>query len=139
MVVGLIMFDEPKTSRYGGETAAPVFKNIAERYYCLPGQILERYAGNENPPATNAEYASANLETHFAEVIKTTMPYYNLENRPEVLPDFKGLTVKQALKLASMIGIDCEIDGSGIVVNQTPAMGTEFNEDGMIKLRCDSK
>lgn len=140
MVVGIIIFDSPKTSRYGGETAVPVFRNIAERYYCLPQMMAERYVeGNVIESEPNAEYASVEYIEEYEEVIEKIKPYYDLNHMPDKVPDFKGLTVRQAIKLASLVGVEFRIEGSGIVKSQSPQAGAAIADMKMLNLRCKNK
>ncbi len=141
MVVGIIMFDEPKNSRYGGETAAPVFRSIAERYYSLPEFMAGRYVDNTNyvEPEPNASYASAGQTDEYARVMETIEPYHELNEKPDEMPNFKGLTVRQAIRLASMVGVEFKIEGSGIVESQSPRAGAKLDDIKILNLRCDVK
>jgi len=138
MVVGFILFDEPKTSRYGGETSAPVFKRIAERYYCLPQQLLESYALENGELSRPGNFIKENSEQGIAGLLKNTSVFYEDFGDENLIPDFKGLTIKQALSLASKKGIECEIKGSGVVENQAPSAGKLIKPDLIIQLRCNS-
>ncbi len=40
------------------------------------------------------------------------------------LPDFRGLSAREALKVLTKVGLTARINGSGIVVTQKPAAGT---------------
>jgi len=135
MIVGIVLFDEPKNSRYGGETAAPVFRNIAERYYCLPQFMVERILSTDQYADNIIEMTSDDLKSEFALMIETSARYYNDADNEGQIPDFKGLTIKQALILAAMKGIECEFDGSGLVYSQTPAAGKKYIDGEILKLR----
>ncbi len=140
MVVGIIIFDDPKTSRYGGETAAPTFKNIAERYYSLPIILREQIVNNNRPELEpNAEFAAADDQKEYDELISKIKPYYDLNNKPDRIPDFKGLTIRQAVRLASLAGMECNFEGSGVVKDQSPRAGSEIDDIKMISLRCENK
>jgi cell division protein FtsI (penicillin-binding protein 3) len=136
MVVGIIIFDEPKNSRYGGETAAPVFKNIAERYYSMPEQLREHYVESKPKQEIEASFAAADTSTEFVKVLEASVRYYDANEDPGAVPDFRGLTVRQALKLASDKGLECEIEGSGVVKNQEPDPGLKHEDGKIITLRC---
>ncbi len=138
MVVGLILFDEPKTSRYGGETSAPVFKRIAERYYCLPQQLLRSYALESGELSRSENFITESPEQNIKGLLKTTSVYYEDSGDENLVPDFKGLTIKQALTLASKKDVECEITGSGVVENQFPLAGEIIKPGTVIQLRCNS-
>jgi cell division protein FtsI (penicillin-binding protein 3) len=136
MAVGIILLDEPKNSRYGGETAAPVLRNIAERYYVLPEQMRERYVERMPHQEELMKFAASNPEHEMGRMLQMTSGYYESSAAANTIPNFKGLTVKQALTLAAAKGYECQIEGSGIVKNQSPDPGIEYEEGIIIKLRC---
>jgi cell division protein FtsI (penicillin-binding protein 3) len=97
--VCFILLDEPKTSGYGGYTAAPIFRNIAKRIAGLDNNIQKNMKGEETEEPLLAE-----------------------------VPFLKGLTKKQAESLLSSLSLPYEVTGkSGYIVDQTPEAGTEIN------------
>jgi cell division protein FtsI (penicillin-binding protein 3) len=123
-VVGIVMFDEPKSGIYGGDISAPVFKNIARRYSMMPGS---RMLVNSRPqPPDDSRVLAAN-SGGTAKVMKLA------ERRPlrqtgvakkrasgGGFPDFTGQTIRDALRQAKEMGLTCRITGSGTVVAQVP-------------------
>ena len=138
MVVGIVIFDSPKTSRYGGETAAPTFKNIAERYYSLPEQMVEQLANNSGNARDDNGWDNCQTGNGLAHVMDVSARYYEEPGDDDLIPDFRGLTVRQALKLAAMKGMVCNIQGSGIIANQAPQPGRKFTMGTTIELRCNN-
>jgi cell division protein FtsI (penicillin-binding protein 3) len=138
MVVGVVFFDEPKDSRYGGETAAPVFKRIAERYYSLPQLMANRVISDDE--YNNIQLASyAKSRSEFVKILEASARYYGEAANDNTIPDFAGLTIRQALALASMKGMELDIEGSGVVNSQLPAAGQPYRERVTIKLRCEGR
>jgi cell division protein FtsI (penicillin-binding protein 3) len=136
-VAGIIVFDEPKSSRYGGEVSAPVFRRIAERYSVLPHKLPSLFAGGgiiENrtrPPKNLPRQDSVRAMTVQAQTIAYTVEEGGV-------PDFKGLTLRSAIALARRSGLMSDFEGSGVVFEQLPVAG-ELSQPGMIiKLRCTS-
>jgi len=138
MVVGIILYDEPKTSRYGGETSAPVFKRIAERYYYLPQQLLECYALESGELSRPENFLKEYPEQEVTGLVKTASVVREEFSDENLIPDFKGLTIRQALTLAAKKGIECEINGSGVVEDQIPVAGELIQPGLIIQLRCNS-
>lgn len=58
-----VMIDEPRQGYYGGQTAAPVFKQIAERTANYLNIRPDRFPEKEMPPAPNAARGLAKAET----------------------------------------------------------------------------
>lgn len=124
---GIVMYDEPKTSIYGGEVAAPVFRNIAKRYVSLPrNNALARANHDDSQEELLLKKASAEdsdvqlaAETRYA----FTKNVFGDGNSTDVLPDFRGKTLRDAYRTARSLGLQCEIFGSGMVEYQKPVPG----------------
>ncbi len=119
-VVLFVMIDEPQRDKWGGVAAAPVFRNISE-------QILRRYENNignqiieerELPRDTGIRLISA----------PENIPAVN-DNSRAIVPDFRGLTMKQAIKLARERGMELKVEGSGWAVSQSPLPGIAMGEN----------
>jgi cell division protein FtsI (penicillin-binding protein 3) len=135
-VIGIVMYDEPKTSIYGGEVSAPVFKNIAKRYGMMP----------QNNMFVNYRPKPKDEKMHFvnggngAKIVKLT------DKRPaqghvqearkthDGLFDFTGMTVRDALRKAKSLGLICRITGSGTIITQTPPAGMDTTGITLVEL-----
>jgi cell division protein FtsI (penicillin-binding protein 3) len=127
-VVGYIMFDEPQTSIYGGEVAAPVMKKIARRYVSLPKNSLLVAASDKG--ADPDEGSNANLPgeaTILTASVSRSLPasdIRNIETNQGQLPDFRGMTMREALVCLRTLSVEFRIVGSGVVKSQIPPPGT---------------
>jgi cell division protein FtsI/penicillin-binding protein 2 len=113
-VVGIVYLDEPRTTHFGGWTAAPAFTRIAERLAVLHPELL-RYPQSE--------------------VVK---PRLVEQSDPEmtrgVVPDLRGLPLTRALACAVHCGFEPTVTGSGVVVSQSPAPGTRLQAGETVTL-----
>jgi cell division protein FtsI (penicillin-binding protein 3) len=119
-VVVLVMLDEPKIKRWGGVAAAPVFKNISER-------IVSCYNKNLNLPDVVAERQVpeiAIVQASISEIIPR-----NEDVDESLVPDFRGMSVREVLKVSQERGIDVRIVGSGWAVDQRLAPGISAETD----------
>lgn len=104
--VCFILLDEPKTSGYGGYTAAPIFRNIAMRIAGLDNNIQRNMKLNEQE------------EAHLAQV-----------------PFLRGLTKDEAETILSSMNIPYSITGkNGYVADQFPESGTPLELGKVISL-----
>ena len=141
----LVVVDEPKTSVYGGTVAAPIFREIADgalRYLTIPpdaagntvaggGAIGDDVAGEgsvadrvlpSRERALDAKLAA--VKALAAERIATNAR--NAEDTPAgAMPDFAGLSVRRALRVAEPRRLEVEVKGSGRAVRQEPAAGAK--------------
>ena len=110
-----VMLDEPKTQKWGGEAAAPVFKNIAE-------QILRCFSRDMEPRETIVEDSQGTLDlvqvSTYDEFPRT------VEANDSVIPDFRGMSMRQVLDISREMGMEVRISGSGWAIRQDPAPGS---------------
>ena len=52
------------------------------------------------------------------------------------MPALTGMTLREALQILSEWQLAIEIEGSGVVVRQTPPAGKKMTEKGAVKLIC---
>ncbi len=118
----LITLDEPQRDRWGGMAAAPVFKAIGE-------QILTRFKTElrESPfePTEEAIPPEAKVKLVSAE-LPVSVASAPAELDESAMPDFRGLTLRDALKKSREKGIELKVQGSGWAMEQNPAPGTSL-------------
>jgi cell division protein FtsI (penicillin-binding protein 3) len=124
-LVMLVIVDEPEGSVYGGTVAAPAFRNIAavslQRLAVVPDK-----AQAQSLPALQP--ASA---TRVERKVDRAMA--RDDGGPEV-PDFIGLSLREAVGKARTLRIKVEMRGNGYVVKQSPAAGGGWGKDDVLTL-----
>lgn len=118
-VLGVVV-DEPKKEYYGGVVAAPVFSEIASVALARIGPKPE-----ERVPITIAQGQDKTMD-------KSLMESCLSMAQENVLPDFRGMTIREVLKTARLMRLPVEIKGSGFAVMQEPAPGTGLNQVGKL-------
>jgi cell division protein FtsI (penicillin-binding protein 3) len=122
----LVVIDSPHGNGYtGGAVSAPVFKHIAEAALTYlgigpnlnapPPVLVTRHDPSKEPgpsaqPARAASVLSATLEPA----------------RNGLMPDLRGLSGREALRLLSQIGMTARLSGDGFVVDQAPLPGSSL-------------
>jgi cell division protein FtsI/penicillin-binding protein 2 len=106
-VVCLVMMDNPRSQGYyGGTTAGPVFRAIAERV------IMTSYKFCRTP------------------IAKDPVAHGTI-----VVPDVRMLQTSVAKKMLATYGLNCQIFGKGnLIIKQTPEPGKKVEKDEMIFL-----
>jgi len=120
-----VMINEPKKKYYASETAAPLFRKIAER-------ILQYTDINENYLLTNNSKADIQTKKETPTISKT-------EDNKVILPNLKGLSLKAAIDLLSPFGIEVNAKGSGYIVNQEPIPGSIIALEKRINVTLSAK
>ncbi len=120
-----IGFMNPKKNSSGGVVAAEVFKNIVESI--SPYLKIK----NKKPIAVDVEeYNTKDYDRIFERALQRII-------KEDVIPDFTGLTLKEAIFLASKLGIKIKVSGSGFVFYQSILPGSAIENDMSITLKLN--
>jgi cell division protein FtsI (penicillin-binding protein 3) len=103
-LVIMVVVDEPRTSKYGGMVAAPIFQAIG-------AAALERLGIVPAPAADLLQAAAAGAAEPEAPAV------------PLGVPSFLGLSKRMAVERARDLGWMVHVTGEGYVQSQTPAPG----------------
>lgn len=121
----LVVIDTPRNgSPYGGTVAAPVFRKIAEaslRQLAIPPTI-------DPPPVILAGDTSA-VQPRQIDGPAARPPLVPLGG-PPVMPDVRGFSARDAVRVVSAAGLSVRLNGSGTVVSQTPPPGALIESGG---------
>jgi cell division protein FtsI (penicillin-binding protein 3) len=116
----LVILDEPQRDKWGGVAAAPVFKSIGEQILnCFKTNIRETPIFEQDKK--NKVQLIATQESLIANKI-------DISDESSV-PDFRGLTIREAMKKAKVRSIEIKVSGNGWAVRQYPPAGTHLRED----------
>jgi cell division protein FtsI (penicillin-binding protein 3) len=119
----LVVIDEPKQSQYGGATATPCFKKIAEE--------LMRYMG---VPPTGEGFNKKLILAQFPQIKKQQKSQGKTVSRVG-MPDLRGLTMRKALARLEGEKVQIKLAGSGLLVAQRPNPGDALKEGSEVFLR----
>lgn len=118
----LVALDEPKGTPYGGVVAAPVFRDVG-------GWTLNHL--NVVPSITpviarHDMAAPATYEHGLGTEDKGAARGFDV---PGLVPDLKGLGVREVVKKAKVLGLPVIVKGSGLAVKQSPTPGLPVRTD----------
>jgi len=119
----LVVVDEPKNSPYGGATATPVFKRIAEE--------LMRYMG---VPSTGEGFSKKLILAQFPQIKKQRDSQGKTASR-QGMPDLRGLSMRKALARLEGEKVQIRLAGSGLLVAQRPNPGDALKEGSEVFLK----
>ncbi len=158
-MAALIVLEAPRGRYYGGQVAAPVFRELASqalRYRDVPGDMPPRGA-----PAPNRDVPAellADMADYTREPLTPEMPKgadgailvsgIGPDPRPKpaasspaklrftglAAPDLRGVMLREAMAKASRLGIRIETRGRGVVTSQSPAPGAPVERGGVMRL-----
>jgi cell division protein FtsI/penicillin-binding protein 2 len=135
----LVVVDTPRrVPAYGGVVAAPIFKRIAEgalQHAGVPPSINPApaviMASGRPAPAPQPPQPPQPTRASAVAPVPT-----DAAGRP-IMPDLRGLTMRDALRAAQALNLSMTADGDGVVVFQTPVAGTILGSSrrGTLQLR----
>ena len=130
----LVLLDEPQRDKWGGVAAAPVFKNIGEQILnCFRTNIRETPVF-EPPKPNNVQLVAADQSL----IEGTDKDEFGMDDDSR-MPDFRGLTIREALKTAKSRAIELRVSGNGWAVNQIPAPGSVLGDERLCKVVFEMK
>ena len=140
-LVILVVIDEPKGIAYGGVVAAPVFKQVGKwvlnHLRVNPSKGLSSMARASSPilkrrgPLRAARDEGARgraVDSRQGSRVVVSEDSYAvqriaLELRKGFLPDFIGQGMREVLKRGRSLGLEVDLEGTGLAFKQEPAPG----------------
>jgi membrane peptidoglycan carboxypeptidase len=130
-LVGLVVLDEPnpRIGYHGGSVAAPVFSAVvgpALLYLGVPPERLpmEVWPGEKSPVEPPALIASIPSAGEPSNIVPTQESLVSDGSGEGSLPDFTGLTARQAVVQTATLGLRVNLHGRGLVSRQAPSPGS---------------
>jgi len=135
VVIGVFV-DEPKGDVYGGEVAAPAFREVAEYAMKMlgvpPGGAL--LAAAQPAPAAPAPGTEEEEEDDPPAVEAADRRVARLPTGGTAVPSLAGLPARAAIRRLEDSDLAAEIAGSGRVVSQTPAAGKVVGRGSRVRM-----
>ncbi len=131
----LVVIDTPRGPNppFGGTVSAPIFRRIAEpalRYLGIMPNV------DPAPPVLVARHdAASEIKVAGPVAPLAIVPAMNSSVAGQVvLPELRGLSGREALRLLARLGITPRVAGEGVVVEQDPLSGTALETGGGCRL-----
>jgi cell division protein FtsI (penicillin-binding protein 3) len=140
VLVGLVAIDEPLGGRYhGGDVAAPVFGAIAREALLYLGVDGDRQRPQRWPHEAPSPLPPSWPGGMVRAALRDSAPAGQSSATPAVtagaaVPDFAGLTGRDAFYRSARLGLRPVLHGQGFVAGQTPPAGTPFARGQRIDL-----
>ncbi|MEA3332816.1 MAG: penicillin-binding transpeptidase domain-containing protein, partial [Pseudomonadota bacterium] len=117
-----VMIDEPRSSIYGGMVAAPVFQRINRHLVSYLNYASQAEFATLTMPDYEEEEIGCSVAENGGERVENFI--VNATQVANVMPDFTGRTIRDALILIGSYRGSVKISGSGRIVSQRPLPGT---------------
>ena len=124
-LVALVLVDEPEVNVYGGVVAAPAFRDIAR------GALRQLAVAPQRSDFIPSTLANIQAPLRRAPSKENEMPS---DGGVSAVPDFVGLSLREAVERARTMKVRVKMHGNGYVVKQTPAPGVRWSENDTLIL-----
>ena len=114
----VVVADSPRGKYYGGQVAAPAFKEVAQG-------VLNYLEIPPTAPEPDRQRINASLP---AQKVDTISPVTTSTDGLPCMPDIRGMTMKTILHSLSIYSLSFEFEGSGIAFRQIPAPGERIEK-----------
>jgi cell division protein FtsI/penicillin-binding protein 2 len=118
----VVVIDSPHAGRfYGGDVAAPIFKQIAD---AALQQMGVPSAADPIPPVVVVADADPTAGgVHVARAAASVTPTLTLLGGRLLMPDVRGMSGREALRVLGAAGLIVRLSGNGTVTSQSPEAG----------------
>jgi cell division protein FtsI (penicillin-binding protein 3) len=120
-----VLVDEPEVNVYGGVVAAPAFRNIAR------GALHHLSVAPQKPELLPVSLAQSELPIRRAMRRNGAL---GGNGGSGAVPDFVGLSLREAVEKARELKMKVKIHGNGYVTRQLPAPGADWSDNDVLVL-----
>jgi cell division protein FtsI (penicillin-binding protein 3) len=140
LVTIAVMVDEPMVEHAGGAVAAPIFRKVAkmalETRGLIPRGVLRADLAelSNSPDPARAAYAALRAAEGKKPPVQESVGSGPAPAGKIRLPDMTGLPARAALAKAYGLGLAPTMEGSGLIVSQSPPPGSVVDPGAAISL-----
>jgi cell division protein FtsI (penicillin-binding protein 3) len=130
-LVILVVMDEPRKGHYGGIVAAPVFREVGS-WSLNAIRVNPTTAVSEQNEKAGAREAGRALSGEEGGAMRELQ--VSLRTEAGILPDFRGLTMREVVAEVRSLGLDMNLEGSGLAFEQNPRAGVPLKGVALVKV-----
>jgi cell division protein FtsI (penicillin-binding protein 3) len=152
-VVIAVVIDEPMGAHYGGDVAAPVFRQIAEnvlpylnvepdtepeqtaprRQIAQVAPELSHALATEHGTDENQQALWPEVAPHDGGEVREVV-YAHAGERALLMPDLRGQSVRDAARICAQLGLELEARGEGRALQQSPQPGARIESGQLVRI-----
>jgi len=150
----MVAINGPKNGYYGATVAGPVFKEIADRIYAsdmqMYGNLADHLVGNTKNPEAKAGQSKAVKQVYnalgiralyasrsdYSNAVDTSngVAYEDFNAVKGIMPNVKGMGLKDALYILGNVGLKTRVKGSGRVIGQSILAGNRIGKGLLVQI-----
>jgi cell division protein FtsI (penicillin-binding protein 3) len=138
-VICLVLVNSPQKGKYGGQVAAPIFKNIAQR---VVNTDINYFEGNPKEQLDNSKVVFAsNTQNNTRDIVPAKQSVRTLSNELDsfsknVMPDLTSYSLRDGIKILTQLGMKYKVNGSGVIVSQSIKAGQKITKGLICNINC---
>ena len=143
-IVTYVVLDEPMNKYYGGTVAGPVFREVTSYALRALGVPPDKVEEPEALAAIREAEEDAAKEDRKARKERGApavdpLPTLVADGGGWILPDLKGLSGRDVIRLLAAVGIAPQVTGTGLVQSQEPAADTWIGPGDAVSVKLDAQ
>lgn len=126
-------------SYYGGDVAAPVFRNISSRIIDLDPELVIKTELTANSRIAHLDQFKTSLDSINSKETQHKIKSKNdiSSNNRRIMPDLRGLSLRDAIYVMSGLKLNYSVTGNGRIVNQSILPGTRLRSGSVCRVNCE--
>lgn len=143
-IICFILLDAPQVGRYGGQAAAPIFKNITSKILETDFSIKRNKNKIERNELLQNLMTKINIEDKrdneisFSNVSEESNQIKKDKIKRSTMPNLNSKTIREAISELSELNIKYNFEGNGRVIKQSIKPGTLIVKGMICQLICSS-
>ena len=138
-VVCFILVNSPEKGKYGGQVAAPIFRNVAERIVNTDVDYFEERPEQKQENfkvvfTSNKQNEKSGLVSRDKSGRTLTSDVNSLPKNE--MPDLSNYSLMDGIKILTKLGIKYKVSGSGVIVSQSIKAGKKISKGLVCYLDC---
>ena len=144
-IICYILLDAPQVGRYGGQAAAPIFKNITSKILETDFSIKR----NKNKIERNELIQDLMTEVNIVDKRDEETSFANVSNehakekskvqiKKSIMPNLTNKTIREAVAILSELNIKYTIEGYGKIIKQSVKPGSPISIRTECQLVCST-
>lgn len=141
-LICLILIDSPEIGRYGGQVAAPIFREVTKKIIETDLNIKRSKNPIQRQGLIDNLITEIEIKNHNSDLIKlanVSNQKNNINNKNinrTTMPNLINKSIREAISILSEMGIEYKINGSGRVIKQSIIEGTVLKPKMFCFIEC---
>ena len=138
-IICFVLVNSPEKGKYGGQVAAPIFKNIAQRIVNTDVDYFEGRPAQkqENPNVIFTSNKQTEQEGFVPADHSVKILTNELSSLPKnEMPDLSNYSLRDGIKILTKLGIKYKVNGSGVIVSQSIKAGEKISKGLVCNIDC---